>query len=397
MNNTFLKHRLHVRFSVLQLLLLLAWFFAAFYIGWEVYWYTKVDWNFVKWHTHLVPYAFLMLIGLTLFEWRVLQANGLMLLLSISGSLLCIEALFIILNPNSGVDLYSQFKMNPLNYYHVWYPNEIHKLKKEEFDYTRLTNSLGFSDKEWKLQKDTGIVRIITLGDSFTEGDAAPNDSAYPALLQTLLGSGVEVMNAGTCGSDPVFNYKNLEDRLIKYQPNILVQTISEHDLFNDFAIRGGFERYSENGKIYGKPTPAWVYPALLSNIVRNLCCIAGYDRHRPIKNSSAYNAKLESLQQQLVHKYDSLGNANGFTTLWVILPMRHETQHFIYDYDFSPLKKMVAATKHSRVVDLMPCYQSCINSTTNDYQTYYWKIDGHHNPTGYRMMAQCIADAVKL
>jgi len=46
--------------------------------------------------------------------------------------------------------------------------------------------------------------------------------------------------------------------------------------------------------------------------------------------------------------------------------------------------------------VDLFPCYRSTIKTDGKKAETYYWKIDGHHNPTGYRMMAQCIADAVK-
>lgn len=388
----FLQRQLHIKFTVAQLLLLSGWLLMLAYIGWEFYWYTKVDWHFVKWHTHLAPYAGLILLGITLYLLDVLKPNGLMLLLSTSGTLMAIEFIFILTSSESDITLLSEFKVNPHNVYNIWIPNSEHHLeRKGEFKYKRFTNSLGFSDREWSTQKDPGKIRILTLGDSFTEGDAAPADSAYPFLLQQMLGEKVEVLNAGTCGSDPVFSYKNLEDRLLQYQPDVVVQTISSHDLFRDIALRGGFERFTDNNTLKSMPAPKWLYPAVVSHIARNVLDAVGADRHTPRKYSAEFILSLPPLQQQLINKYDSLGKKHHFKTLVLILPMRHETQWNKYDYDFNPLVNMAGATTTVKTFDLMPCYQSHIQNTTRNYQTYYWVIDAHHNSRGYHMMAQCV------
>ena len=73
--------------------------------------------------------------------------------------------------------------------------------------------------------------RVLAIGDSFTEGDGAVVDSCYPVLLGKFLNSpndstGYEILNAGTCGSDPVYGYQNLQDRLCNYRPDVVLQTI---------------------------------------------------------------------------------------------------------------------------------------------------------------------------
>lgn len=263
----FLQRELHIRFTVSQFLLFGAWAIALFYMGWEYYWFTKVDWLFVKWHTHLAPYMLLLLVLFTYTRFVRVKENTLLLLSSVCVGLMLAELIVYALYAPSDVTFYHQFRTNPTNYYHTWFPNEKHDLKNIEFSYSRHTNSLGFSDREWAVQKDTTKLRIITLGDSFTEGDAAPADSAYPFLLQQILGERVEVLNAGICGCDPVFNYKNLEDRLLKYQPDVVIQTISTNDLFKDISLRGGFERFMPEGVIYTPSPPIWFYPALISTL----------------------------------------------------------------------------------------------------------------------------------
>jgi hypothetical protein len=30
------------------------------------------------------------------------------------------------------------------------------------------------------------------------------------------------------------------------------------------------------------------------------------------------------------------------------------------------------------------------------DPMSFYWKIDGHHNASGYALMAECVAEAIQ-
>src|SRR5690606_15926401 len=100
------------------------------------------------------------------------------------------------------------------NYYHVSPPNtNITITNRENVVYKRQTNSLGYSDIEWNIKKDTNEIRILCIGDSFTEGDGTPIDSTYVKLLEENFHkngyTNVNIMNAGKCGSDPFFGYMN--------------------------------------------------------------------------------------------------------------------------------------------------------------------------------------------
>ncbi|MDP6909482.1 MAG: hypothetical protein QF371_08250, partial [Flavobacteriales bacterium] len=85
-----------------------------------------------------------------------------------------------------------------------------------EFSYTNHSNELGIFEKTTFI-KDTDNLRIITLGDSFTEGIGAPYDSAWPRALEARISEllpkhrNVQVYNAGVSGSDPILNYMMLK------------------------------------------------------------------------------------------------------------------------------------------------------------------------------------------
>jgi lysophospholipase L1-like esterase len=380
---------------VFRFLLSIAWLFVAFYFTWEYYWFSKVNWHFVRWHTHLAPFALAILLLLTLTQFVQIKERTVLLTSSVCIGLALAEVLLFARNPNGDVMFISQLKTNPTNYYHAWPANATHYLKKEEFNYQRHTNSLGFSDKEWRIEKDTSKIRVLSLGDSFTEGDAAPADSAYPFLMQKILGESYEVMNAGTCGSDPLFNYKNLEDRLLQYKPDIVVQTISTNDLLNDLPLRGGFERFQPNDKIKENSPPAWFYPAMISVVFRTLLTTFNNNIGKAPVIDNTYLTNLETILQQLTFNFDNLGKQHDMKIIFVLLPLKNEVQNNKYDYNYLPLQQMAAQSNTIRTLDLLPCYAQKIHLSGSDFKTFYWQIDQHHNSTGYKLMAECIAEKV--
>lgn len=309
--------------------------------------------------------------------------------LSVVVTLACVEiALEVIVKEQ----LYYKYKYDPRNYYHTWPPNQFHYLKSSEFSYYRVTNSLGFADKEWSKGKSS-TMRLITLGDSFTEGDGAPADSSFPVHLQQLLNKRTdsakwEVMNAGTCGSDPVFDYKKLSGLLLKYKPDVVLQTVSANDFMGDIARRGGFERFVSNTTIRYKPLHFWFYPAAISNIVRFAMRVIEYTRNLP--SAGAKEEDLELVEDQLVSRYIDIARINRFKIIFVIMPGSKEVAAGKYNYNFEKIKARLKG--YGQIVDLLPCYQERIQHTNTDVSDYYWKKDTHHNPAGYRMMAECIA-----
>jgi hypothetical protein len=99
-------------------------------------------------------------------------------------------------------------------------PNLVRFEKKSEFKYEHRYNSLGLRNDEIKTPKPANEYRILGLGDSFTEGIGAPQDSSWLPLLQNILQQKtsqykINCINAGHAGSDPVFDYQLLKKNYI--------------------------------------------------------------------------------------------------------------------------------------------------------------------------------------
>ena len=73
------------------------------------------------------------------------------------------------------------------NIHRTYAPGTVSYLQSPEFKYVRHHNNLGFSDNDFFVKNDSNSILIQTYGDSFTEGDGAPSDSSYPAILRTIL------------------------------------------------------------------------------------------------------------------------------------------------------------------------------------------------------------------
>lgn len=397
---TFLQKQIVIRFRLFQLLFML----LVIYIIWEFYWWREIGLNFIKWHTHFIFTG--LLIGLILsipiiLIW-ILKKSYLRKTLSASLSiwitLMLIEAVLMITGFNQTYMekrkgyYQSPYEYNPKNYYHTHPKNEIIYHKSSEFNWSVLCNSLGYSHKEWPTTKTSSKTRIITLGDSFTEGDGAPPDSCYPKLMQALLGKNYEVLNAGVAGSDPVFGEKNLEGRLLLYKPDIVVQSISENDILFDLCIRGGYERFQQDSTIKFNTPPWWEIIYATSYVSRILINALGYNIEEPYNNSNNTTAIIK----EVLDNFERVAATNQITVIIVFYPTKYEVFRNTYNYDYNEIKSYIKRLPHVVYADIFPCYRDYMEQSGKPQQDFYWTIDGHHNSTGYNMMAVCIARAVQ-
>jgi hypothetical protein len=406
-----LSRRFTVNFSLtygriaLGLLVLL----LTAYGSWEAYWYHQIGLAFIKWHTRLVFTSVsgaLISLSLALFlkvstqvsKERIAYVVWLVpSVLTGTEVLLLISGVACTYTENRLGYYQSPYEQNMGNFYGTRGPNTDHYLQGPEFSYPRTTNSWGHVDKEWSVEKDVSTFRIITLGDSFTEGDGSPADSCYPRLLEnrlTRLGYRVEVLNAGICGSDPIFGYRNLIDRLITLRPDLVVQTVSSDDMLFDIPLRGGMERFVNDSMLQLKSAPKWEFIVAASHTWRLLLKPFGLDINNPqggIDNESHVSA-MRKLLQDLINKQDSLGVNRGFHTVWAVLPMKHEARSnsFVFPFDVSGWK-MLNLTGTS-VSNLLECYSSYALTSGRPSNELYWVIDGHHNSNGYSQMAECVS-----
>jgi lysophospholipase L1-like esterase len=287
------------------------------------------------------------------------------------------------------------------SYYHVWKVASRHWLSNNEFHYDRMSNSLGFADREWEKEKPEGTYRILCLGDSFTEGDGADADSTYPVFLESMMKErygAVEVLNAGTCGSDPYFNYINFKDRLQKYQPDLIIQTISANDLLHDIPVRGGLERFKENGRLEYANAPWWEPLYALSYVFRILVSVMGYNADLT-KNALIYNNLdnyISEVKNMFTDQFAPICKEQGAQLVVVYLPMKSELENS--SPDIVRLKMNNFSTDSGFVYkDLHPYYMRNLSTQGGlPVRDYYWKYDAHHNAKGYQLMAKSIFDAIQ-
>ncbi|MCW5906611.1 MAG: hypothetical protein KIS94_02045 [Chitinophagales bacterium] len=399
---------IHLEFTLRQLLAVLLCLVFVGYIGWEIYWYKKIGLYFIKWHTHLVATGIMggvLCLPVWLFH-RSRNSVRSEKLLTIASSVwftfLLLESFLILTGwkkeyTEKRFGYYqSPFLYDSMNYYHVYHKGEKIENGASEFTYEISINSLGYPGQEWATEKPSGKVRIMTLGDSFTEGDGAPQDSSFPVLLQQMLEAdfATEVLNAGVSGSDPVSGFKNLKERLAPYQPDIVIQMVSENDVLYDFCIRGGFERYVNDSVVKYNPPPTWEPFYVLSYTARIFFHAFGYDMKQPCgkPDNPAIAAKRNMLLKEIFDRYNRLASENNFKTIIVFYPTKYEFYSSGYYFDFSEAMRYANSLKNVSGVSLLPCYMDNVKEGKAKPKDFYWEIDGHHNATGYRMMAQCIA-----
>lgn len=270
------------------------------------------------------------------------------------------------------------------------------KLTRKEFVFERKTNSLGLSERE--ISKCKSKFRIIGLGDSFTEGFGVGQDSTWLRKLEHSLSEldpfgKVETINAGVCGSDPVFSYKLLCDKLLDYAPDLVILTINGNDI-GDIAYLGGKERFNADGTS-GKPSPSWEWVYAASHLFRLV-----------IHNGLGYGSYLESSSDELLSKekatiilqntileFADLAKNKGFKFLLVVHPLATD---FLDSEDarFEAMQSVDYARKRGvSVLDINECMSLNGVKTFSDANYYYWPIDGHFNQFGNNLLAKCITE----
>ena len=98
-------------------------------------------------------------------------------------------------------------------------------LKTIEFEYEFKTNELGLRYAQIPLEKPTGDVRVLLVGDSFTEGVGVEADDTFGAYLENdynnAPGSAVQFVNAGLGGEGPPRFWRVFSDVGLALDPDV--------------------------------------------------------------------------------------------------------------------------------------------------------------------------------
>lgn len=291
----------------------------------------------------------------------------------------------------------------------IRYDNNIHRtygsntesyLHTTEYNYLRHHNNFGFSDADFFPKKDSEIL-IQTYGDSYTEGDGAPFDSSYPALLRTLLRNydNIIIQNFGICGSDPAFYWKQLQDIGLSLRPDAAVITYDTGDFTTDFLTRGGLERFKgDHWEATAPPSWEWLYASsyLFRLIAVSVFHISDKDFFFTSQAKIQRLKELEPRWNETFLKIADLARKNNIQVLLVKKPGRGEVELNRYDYDFTFFEKIADTIPEFRRIDLLTYYRDSAHVSKENSKIYYWEKDGHHNSNGYALMARGIYAGLK-
>ena len=181
--------------------------------------------------------------------------------------------------------------------------NEDAVLEQLEFRTRVVTNALGFRDRRLPGPKPPNTMRIVVLGDSFTQGYGVDKEQAYPRRLDRLLDTREparrhEVVNLGVPGACPLDYVAHLREVGLGYDPDLVLVGLMANDV-NDIRSQREF-----GGRILaqilrqvqddvGGDRPAWkrlpqrLWPSLYEYVGNRL-------RARSPRNATAH-AKTES------------------------------------------------------------------------------------------------------
>lgn len=285
------------------------------------------------------------------------------------------------------------------SWYMTWQPHQkILLASGAEYSFERYSNNEGLSDMDWTEQKDRGEIRVITLGDSFTEGDGCAQDSSYPKVLERMLqkefpSKKIRVLNAGRIGSDPWFEYKKLHDRLLKYKPDIVLYTNGTNDMFFDHLIYGGMERFAADSTVNNKiPHHSWLPLYEVSYVFRLVMNFAGYDETLfgvADRERNKLTAMADS--RELSRQFSQLAVAHNFTCVQLIRPDKFEMKDGAYIFNTTALTDSTGSLPRYYTFDLLKFYKDSLHITPTQVNDYFWPVDAHHNAKGYNAMAHAV------
>lgn len=292
---------------------------------------------------------------------------------------------------------------------HTWTPNSTIDYQQTEFNIQFETNSLGLREKEFDVEKAKGVFRIIFLGDSFAEGDGTTRENAIPAVLENILNNNsdisirYEVMNAGVSGSDIIYMNRLFETKLLAYQPDAVIYFLNTSDI-NDIMIRGGEERFQEDGSSVYKEAP-WFQPIYkYSHLIRAILSSYGVQENL-MSQKANFEGRQKSVQifNEALKLYEQNLNKKQIKSAFMVHPfpqmIKHTPSYAIVDsilfvdnnikFGQNPTHINNNVLKNKILINIFP---KCFDVFKPlKYESYAWPINGHYNDLGYQLLAEIL------
>jgi hypothetical protein len=290
-----------------------------------------------------------------------------------------------------------KYKVHRSNWYYTNKPNTSRIKKEKEWQYFNQYNEFGNREKSIQnFIKDTTSIKIICLGDSFTEGDGAPYDSSWVRKFEYCINlknkTKYKIYNAGSCGSDVFYNYKILTDKLMLLKPQIVIECINSTDV-SDVIWRGGLERFNEDGTVSGKVGPSWEFVYHISHVFRAFMHVF-----------FRYNEDLISENDLLLKEKEAIELIENQIKQTAQFCLKNKIEYHLLIHPL-PSELIEDAIEPFELVEQLKNkpYVTLLFESFNDYYRNndivkdYWVVNKHYNSKGYFSMGNIIYNELKL
>lgn len=282
-----------------------------------------------------------------------------------------------------------RYRTSTPTWVHSWKKNERIDYHQAEFRYTNQCNEFGVRELPLdSFLKDTATVKILCLGDSFTEGDGAPYDSSWVRRVEFLTNQNKKnkyaFYNAGVCGSDVFFNHQWLKTDVAKLKPQVVVECLNSSDI-DDVIWRGGQERFNTNGTTKGKVGPRWEFFYKFSHLFRAFVhgvLKYNYNLTKPSQEAEA----IARIKEELIRNA-AYCQQQGVVYKVLLQPCPHEIR------DSSVVNKLFFNQLSTLPFAINLTKPLSNKLTPQNINRYSWPINGHYNSQGYQILGDVIYD----
>jgi lysophospholipase L1-like esterase len=279
-------------------------------------------------------------------------------------------------------------------WFHHWPASRVNCFNQSEFKFCYPYNSLGFRDKEWLPKKKEGMKRLIVLGDSFTEGDGASPNHNFPFLLEKRLVDKEkmkwEVFNGGACGNDVFYCFRFYETKvLLTYDHDLVLVVINNSDI-DDYYFRGGMERFYPDSSTHFKKAP-WFEPLFHYSHLGRLLGRTMVNEYTLLNKSEQKELTTRAIHDmaQILNEFNRLALNHNKKFMVVIHPIPWQVG--LKKTNEEPIVQLEPLLNHLNV----PCINLAKSSEAKfrnlPYEQFAWKINGHFNDYGYKLLSELI------
>ena len=309
-----------------------------------------------------------------------------------------ISGIFEVYSEKLGEKYRSYWGFEHEGHYKLLPQNQQLKIEQQEFSIIYNTNRFGFRNPEIAQEPSDSIVRILCMGDSFTEGDGASDGHSFPRQLETILNSKLkrdkyEVINGGVSGSDIIYCEKFFNEVTHHLKPHIVIFTICDSDI-EDLIQRGGLERFKINEYTKFKEGPKIEKLYAKSHVVRFIVHKI-LNRTPLLLSMKDYERAIETANREInqsMLRIKRFCDDRNIEVRFVLHPFPaaalQKDRHFNLDTDYFQVvykNKDEAGLVYNLNDELLDTLQNL------PYKSYAWPVNGHFNDVGYQIMAQKI------